>query len=176
MILSPAQGKEWKYDFAQLLEGLGGSYFLFSTWKGWIQRPDAISAVLDEWQCETVEGRESTVKYWGHGWWYHIEGKNGNKVDAARENQESITEKSGTWRKFNFVENSKPERYLKEFQNIEVGFPRSSMPLEVWLIGVHWGIENVPFQRSAGALSAISRAPPPNYVGGDLSGNGEGLC
>ena len=127
LILSPAQGKEWKYDFAQLLEGLGGSHSLLSTWKGWIQRSDAISAVLDEWQCETAEGRESTVKCWGNGWWYYIEGQDGNKVGTAYENHESMTEKPGAWRKFNFVENSKPERYLREFGHIEVRFPHSSI-------------------------------------------------
>lgn len=126
LILSPAQGNEWKYDFAQLLEGLQESYFLLSTWKGWIHRPDAISAVLDEWLCETVEGLESTAKYWGNGWWYYIEVENEmGEVDAARANDESTTKKSGTWRKFNFVENPTPERYLKEFGNIEVRFLRS---------------------------------------------------
>ena len=126
LILSHAQGNEWKYDFAQLLEGLQGSHFLLSTWKGWIQRPDAISAVLDEWQRETVEGFESTAKCWGNGWWYYIEAENGmGKVDATRENDESITAKTGTWRKFNFVENSTPERYLREFGKLEVRSPRS---------------------------------------------------
>lgn len=143
LILSPAQGNEWKYDFAQLLEGLQGGYSVLSTWKGWIQRPDAMSAVLDEWHRETVEGRESTVKCWGNGWWYHIEAENGTDkvviVDAPREKDESVRKKSGTWRKFNFVENSKPERYLKEFGNIEVRFSiffslTASSPLSFLLV------------------------------------------
>lgn len=112
LILSHAQGKEWKYDFAQLLEGLGGSHSSFSTWNGWIHRPDAISTVLDEWQLETVEGLESTTKFWGDGWWYYKEGK---------------------WRKFKSVENSRPERYLKMFGDIEVRFSRSSMSLGIGL-------------------------------------------
>lgn len=181
LILSPAQGKEWKYDFAQLLEGLGGSHSLLSTWKGWIQRPDAISAVLDEWQRETVEGRESTVKCWGNGWWYYTEATNGNQVDTTREKHEPSTEKSGTWRKFNFVGSPKPERYLKIYGNIEVRFPPSSIYMP---FGTYWlnggfplgGLENFPFQRAAGALSAISNSLPPNRVRRELSGNREGFC
>ncbi len=176
LILSHAQGMEWRYDFAQLLDGLHGSHGLLSTWKGWIERPDAIAAVLDEWQREKDEGRESTAKFWSNGWWYYVEGGTENTLNATPESHNLTTETSGTWRKFSFVENSKPDRYLKLFGNIEVRFPCSSMPSEVGLWVLRWRIGNVSFQRSAGALSAVARTLPQNQVWRFLSGNEEGLC
>ncbi|KAL8646235.1 MAG: hypothetical protein Q9226_006953 [Calogaya cf. arnoldii] len=109
LILSHAEGKEWKYDFAQLLEGLHGSHSPLTTRKGWIQRPHAISAVLDQWRREAIESGESTVKYWGNGWWFYEEG-------------------SGRWRKFNFVENSRPERYLEMYARVEEMFHSKGRP------------------------------------------------
>ncbi|KAL8890653.1 MAG: hypothetical protein Q9215_002234 [Flavoplaca cf. flavocitrina] len=100
LILSHADGKEWKYDFAQLLEGLHGGYATLTTRKGWIERADAISTVLDEWKREVCEGHEPTVKNWTNGWWFYVQ-------------------ESGTWRKSTFVENSRPERFLPMYGRVE---------------------------------------------------------
>ena len=101
LILSHADGKEWKYDFAQLLEGLHGGYATLTTRKGWIERADAISTVFDEWKREVCEGHEPTVKNWTNGWWFYVQ-------------------ESGTWRKSTIVENSRPERFLPMYGRIEV--------------------------------------------------------
>ena len=129
LILSHADGKEWKYNFAQLLEGLHGSHTMLTTRKGWIQRADAISSVLDEWKNEMREGRESTVEHWTNGWWFYNEGENENShADAARENEAARTPRSGSWRKSTFVENSRPERWLAMYGRIEVRKARIFLP------------------------------------------------
>ncbi|KAL8997290.1 MAG: hypothetical protein Q9169_003382 [Polycauliona sp. 2 TL-2023] len=106
LILSHADGGKWKYDFGQLLEGLHGGYGMLTARKGWIQRADAMEAVLDEWQqCEVMgerEAKERMVDSWGNGWWY-FEGDEG----------------TGRWRKWRFVEEKGMERWLPMYARIE---------------------------------------------------------
>lgn len=202
LILSHADGKEWKYNFAQLLEGLHGGHAMLTTRKGWIQRADAISSVLDEWKHEMREGRESTVEHWTNGWWFYKEGETENShADAASEHDAASTPRSGSWRKSTFVENSRPERWLAMYGRIGVrkseifspfpphtssSFNAPFFPLSLfsgiaslWMIDFVCGlpkIGTVSFQRSTGIIPAVPRALPEDCVREYVSDAGAGVC